>query len=720
LLAIATILSAADPAGKPILSYSVKSAAGSFNLDNLEATCFFINQGSLFKGEVMIVTLPFKKRLLCFGAMGLILLLTASCRGNRQVTLIEHGTPKAVIVIAQGAGEEVEVAARELQSYLKKMTGQELVIARDNQPIEGTKVWVGPSRHTTGVDTSMLRRDGFVIRIVDGNLALIGKDEAGTQFAVYEILENLGVRWYWPGELGEVVPKTDSLVVGPLDLAQNPDFAWRDRGPGGALWGATTGPTEMHARELLLGITSEHQAQVRLWEKRNKWGGLKIYGGHGLGEVFPPEKFAKTHPEYYALVNGKRAVPGEDYDYKHEGQVCTTNPDVIQVAVQWARDFFAKHPEYDGVHMTMNDGGGFCECDRCLALDSSSVLNRPGIDADEMKKTAKRTVITDRIFTFVNRVADEVQKTHPGKMILSMAYSRYITPPGKIRLHPQVVPQYCLWSAYRHASPAFKNQHREIAAGWAKAAKRKGIYEYDINGSWPGLHRLVMSHVAESIKHLHMLDYDLYQTQSGDEFAINGMNYYVTGKLLWNVRLDERQILEDFYGKAFGQAAASIQRFHQLLQDAWDGATRNGQDVSCNSLMTTRVLELFTPELLQQCGEALNEAGRLADDELIRKRIEFYRKGFQFTELTVEAVRRVKDLQAAGIDIMNLNKARAGVARMSNQERQALIEAALRAWEERERFVESLKNDYVLAYFWIAYNNISRDFNPLENLRKIS
>lgn len=660
-----------------------------------------------------MVRVPSKRIMVCLNLLASLLFL-ASCRETRQVTLSE-----ATIVISDGAGEGVRFAARELQGYLKKVTGREPSIAEDNSEVEGPMIWVGPSRHTTDLDTARLRRGGFVIKTTDGNLALIGKDDEGTQFAVYEFLESLGVRWYWPGELGEVVPKTAALVVGPYDLVENPDFAWRDRGPGGALWGATTGPTEMHQRELLLGITPEHQAEVRLWEKRNKWGGLKIYGGHSLGEVFP-RSFAKTHPEYYALVNGKRAVPGEDYDYKHGGQVCTTNPEVVQVAASWARDFFARHPDYDGVHLTVNDGGGFCECDRCRALDSAQLLGRPGLEVDEMRRSAQRTVITDRIYTFVNQVAQKVEKTHPDKLVFSMAYSRYINPPEKIRLHPQVVPQYCLWSAYKHASPEFKTQHREIAAGWAKAANRKAIYEYDINGSWPGLHRIVIPHIAESIKYLHSLGYDLYQTQSGDEFAINGMNYYVAGKLLWNADLDEKKILEDFYTRAFGRSGPQVQRYHRLLQEAWDAATRQGQDITCSSLETTQLLELFTPELLHQCGQALDEAERLADNEVIRKRVEFYRKGFEYTRLTVEAVRRAKDLFAAGVDIMNLTRAQARIAKMPKRDGHALIESCLNAWEERERYVESLKNDYVLAYFWTIYNDTTREFNPLDNLRKIS
>jgi hypothetical protein len=278
-----------------------------------------------------------------------------------------------------------------------------------------------------------------------------------------------------------------------------------------------------------------------------------------------------------------------------------------------------------------------------------------------------------------------------------MAYGRYILPPEKIRLAPHVIAQYCHWGAYRHANAELKREHETIAAGWAKAAGMAGIYEYYINGSWPGLHRLVVPYLAESIRFLKRQGIRLYQTQSGDEFATNGVNYYVAGKLLWNASLDEREILDDFYTKAFGRAAPAVRSFHGRLEKAWADATRDGRDVSCNSLDGTRLLELFTPELMKAAVADLNEAAAAAESETIRKRVEFYRQGLRYTELTVEAVRAAKAVGA------------------SPDKRQVV--AALEACRRRQRFAEDLKNDYVLPYFWVRYNDEQRAaFLPVARL----
>lgn len=42
-------------------------------------------------------------------------------------------------------------------------------------------------------------------------------DLGGSLNAVYALLRSWGVRWYMPGELGEVLPTTKMLVVKPIN-----------------------------------------------------------------------------------------------------------------------------------------------------------------------------------------------------------------------------------------------------------------------------------------------------------------------------------------------------------------------------------------------------------------------------------------------------------------------------------------------------------------------
>ncbi|MCA1810020.1 MAG: hypothetical protein LC725_11325 [Lentisphaerae bacterium] len=53
-------------------------------------------------------------------------------------------------------------------------------------------------------------------------------DKGGSLQAVYGFLRDLGVRWYMPGELGEVVPQRNSIDLPVVDQTVTPDYAYRD------------------------------------------------------------------------------------------------------------------------------------------------------------------------------------------------------------------------------------------------------------------------------------------------------------------------------------------------------------------------------------------------------------------------------------------------------------------------------------------------------------
>lgn len=677
------------------------------------------------KNIVKILKGPFR---ICYLLILIVIICCCSTPSN-DIIICKKGKSTTKIILDENSSDEILFAAEELKNYIRKISGADLEITKNNDGLSGVKIYVGPNKAlaTLGVTAKSLNKEGFIIKTIDDNIVLLGYDDIGTQFAVYSFLEDyLGIRWLWPGELGEVVPQSATIRIKEIDVTQQAHFKWRNLGPDGALWGATSGPTEMHARELLLGITENHLAEVHLWEKRNKWGGMKISGGHSLSEIFPGDKYAKTHPEYYALVNGRRDVPGPNYDFKHGSQPCTTHPDVIRIAGEWATKFFDDHPDHDAVNMSMNDGYGYCECERCKALDNSFLDKGKSID---------NSSITDRIYTYINQIAEIVQKKHPDKYIVCFAYGLYKLPPEKISLNPMVIPQFTLWSAYMHANDNLKRENMNNIKIWKDISNMMGIYEYYINGSWPGLPRIAVSLYAENIKELYEMGVELFQTQSGNEFATNGINYYVAGKLLWNTSLDKQELFNDYFEKGFGRAGEYVKQYFERMEKAWESVTRDGKDVSAGSLESSKILDLYTPELLDQCRQDLDKAAEVADTEVYKKRVEFIRVGLKYTELTVVAAQKTKDLVSYGIPVFgkqNKNieidplaekkdntKAVKVDSNLSEHERQKLIKEALVSWEERDKFVEDQKNNHTIPYFWIKYNDLNRNFNPTKKLKAL-
>jgi hypothetical protein len=634
-----------------------------------------------------------------------------SLNQQKKYTLISAGKPLSIIIVSD-IKEELE-SAQELQNYLRKITSVDIPIRDHSEDTDQFLIVVGSVNRNFNFSFPAHEKESFVIRTGDNNLQLIGADNDGLYFAVVTFLEKFcGVRWYWPGKLGEVVPKQDSLEIPAIDIYEKPDFNWRDRGPGGPLWGHF----DRISKQRDLGISEKHLAEVRQWERRNKLGGIKIYGGHDQGQIVSPHKYGKEYPEYFALIDGRRDRDFDDFDGKHGAQLCTSNPELIPVFERHFDDFFMENPNFDGLHVTPNDGGRFCQCDKCHELDTGK----------PWRKNPEKPAITDRIFTFVNSLAESLQKKHPGKFLACMAYSWYVDPPERIKISDYVIPQYCLWSCYLHWNDKWKDEHYSVARGWTDVAKNVGIYEYFINGAWPDLPRIVYPKIAESLRYLNKIGIKLYQAQAGDGFAINGLNYYIASKLWWNVSADVDCIMDEFYEKSFGTAEIHVRKYYDRLMSAWKDAVANGIHPACSSFAVSRVHEVYPLELLDECEQDLNDALESVNDDTIKRRIEFLQKGLKYTILTINAVTITKMLEDLGItisaqtftdeeELVDLNGMEQAILEQGKDIYQ-LVENSLQAWQERDQYVESLKDDYVISYFWIRYNDTNRVFNPTKRL----
>lgn len=229
-------------------------------------------------------------------------------------------------------------------------------------------------------------------------------DVAGSVSAVVEFLNALGVRFYMPGELGEVIPKTASIAMPKIDGTYTPDFAAR-------YWawynyGAFPFEEVMWARRL--GINE----------------GSGFYGVHGLPAIYHSAETKKAHPEFFALIGGQR-----DTEHRGEGTPCFSSEGLTQEAVNYCR-FMYDEVGRNNVDLMPGDGLKPCQCDEC-----------------------KGKTMTDLVWGFVNRVATELYKTHPNNTVSCGAYTSYKQAPDSIeKFSPNV-----LVSIYNYGRAGFND-----------------------------------------------------------------------------------------------------------------------------------------------------------------------------------------------------------------------------------------------------------------------
>ncbi len=85
---------------------------------------------------------------------------------------------------------------------------------------------------------------------------------------------------------------------------------------------------------------------------------------HSFHKLVPFSKYGKDHPEYYALVDGKR-----DTNTAWSGpQLCVTNPEVVKVVAEAAIRFLDEH-QFSNISVSQADTDKYCCCDRCQEIN---------------------------------------------------------------------------------------------------------------------------------------------------------------------------------------------------------------------------------------------------------------------------------------------------------------------------------------------------------------
>ncbi|MDD5599771.1 MAG: DUF4838 domain-containing protein, partial [Victivallaceae bacterium] len=564
----------------------------------------------------------------CLPAM-IILGFINYCHGadRKDLEIVSGGRSQALIVIDGNAPKTVEFAARELQNYIKDISGCKLTIKKvsgqDDCGIEKDKtyIFVGESPYTrsAGISVKQLKADGFKIIARDNWLALLGRDysgppisgmrhpwilsycynpklglntmgETGTLFAVYKFLEKYcGVRWYMPGKLGQVVPTADTIKIGPTDFQEEPDFEYR----------------------YLYTCLFPKDSSSALWYRRAGFGArFPVQINHSF--VYIRNRYP-DHPEYLALSNGRR-------DFKSSclgsGNLCLSEPGTLSAFVSLIREYFNAHPEQDIYPVMPNDGmGAICECDKC----QKQIDNSKG----------KNGRFSNYVWNFVNRVAKEVAKTHPDRFVGCCAYGPYADPPD-FELDPNVVVMVCK-TRKSYMDKKYLVETNTKIAQWRKKCKTLYIWEYYNYYAFDGAN-IIAGKIRVPVIFPHIIAEDLkfLKGKSKGEFieaetslptvkfhypGLMHLNLYITGKLLWNADLDVDKLLDEYYETFYGPAGQEMKRFFS-----------RAEEIYTRPLISTDRNKIYSPqeeeELIGYLQEALTKCGQ----GVYRKRVELLAK----------------------------------------------------------------------------------------------
>lgn len=468
----------------------------------------------------------------CFFMVSLIFTLAAGLSGaeSSKVPFWTRNSPSPVILLTEPAGRESRANAEMLAGYFQKSTGVRPAVQSQ---------WDGKGSVIQLVVKADSAKDQeeFTIRFPAPERVIIeSPSEIGLRHGIHEFLETaLGIRWLFPGPLGEYIPVRSEMILPEMTIHQIPSYK---------------------ARVFAL----EHQrAEQYDWARHNRiqFGEVRnlpgrIWAQHNLLNLVPPAEYVKTNPEFFPILKGERFLPAPGQNIFW--QPCLTAPGIVDAFVKGINRQLQKECN---ISIAVNDGAHHCECARCLAVDGQKV-NRFGFP--------------DRSRSYFQCFNEVVRRcAAPGRRFAFSAYDSISDPPETLKLESSLCPTLT-YSRLNWISPERRANDRNSTLRWRNAVNNTvGWYDY----------LQLRDSVIPKVYFNLMTDYIRWGAENGVAFyyveayppsdPYSAPMLYLLCRLLWNPSVNADAVLHEWFVCAVGEKAAPyLEEYYRFWSDYWE------------------------------------------------------------------------------------------------------------------------------------------------------
>ena len=497
-----------------------------------------------------------------FGSLCLMMMLT-SASAKASLKLVENGKSSFIIIIPIKA-TPVEIAAADaFQQYIKKIADVSIPIQKDEVKAGAFEILIGnTNRKPSSTTLKNTSNDGILIQSTSSTLLLNGSGKNGVLYAVYSFFEKyLNCRVYT--STFEVIPKNKNITVpSSLNNKELATFSYR----------------EVHYPY------SKNQLYLN-WYKLTRlddnWG-LWV---HSFDKLIPAKTYFKSHPEYFALVDGRRK----------DSQLCLSNPSVFDILTNNLKARMADEPTMKYWSVSQNDDMGYCECDLCSAVDK------------------KEGGPQGSILKFVNRVAAQF----PDKIISTLAYTYSQTAPLTLKPAKNVQIMLCSIDCNR-SKPISRDPgsavFRRVLKNWSQITPQLFVWDYNVQftnyvSPFPNLNVLqdnISFFKENGVK-------GVFLQGSGDTAGeFSELRSFLLAKLTWDSNADTKILTAQFLNDYYGNAAPFFQKYIDLLHKNLESSNER-LDIYGSPVPPHH--SYLSPELLDQYGILFDQAEAAVHNE---------------------------------------------------------------------------------------------------------
>ena len=506
-------------------------------------------------------------------------------------------------IIVEGPAEKVEnveivvpeqtrllkFTARELSTILRKATGREIPVT--SKPTEGRfSIFLGDNSYSrkAGLAVERLPEGGFYILRSGNSLYLAGLDSGKdspednrwgqrypkrTLTAAYDFLERFaGVRFYFPGEIGTVIPKRSGLFLPRrIDILDRPDLidtSYYSRDPQWYDGGVFDG---------LKGMTLDIL--------RYRMSDFCIPFGHGLAFMNYTERFGRSHPEYFARkTDGTRSFKIRDGRKTVQWEHLCYSSGIREIIYQDVKAYFTGvPPEGRGIpgwnvnaaagkyfSVMPDDGLIWCACPACSRLAPG------GAGTGYVGKDAPSRRISNHLWKLTADIARRLGEEKIKGNVTQMAYGVMdripdCDIPSNVAVQLAVLGLGKGWSC--SAERSMYDVDRERIESWSRKIRgRVSIWAYP--GKYgqkdiPGLPAMMPHEIGRYFKAFGGKISGAFMEMETDRAIFTYLNLYMFGKMSWNPDYDPEALLREHHLLMFGKGAPMMTEFYDDLEMLW-------------------------------------------------------------------------------------------------------------------------------------------------------
>ena len=488
----------------------------------------------------------------------------------RDIAMMPVKNGKVNFEIVCTSNKVAQYAAQEAAAVLSKTFGT-TIKPKSKASGKCPAIIIGDTKLAAlnGIDVSKFDRDGYAIRTIGNNILIVGQDDnsnpmnaspgygymsrRGSLFGTYEFLERFaGARFYFPGEMGTVIPRMKDWTLPTINIYDRPDFLQRNISCG-----------REASFDNLPPKTTTHNFQ------RLRMSTIVIPNCHGLALLQFIDRFAKSNPEYFALqANGLRHFDKTaSRPSSRNGHICFSS-DIKKVIIEDAVAFltnqpaksrglthwsWSRYPQMPYFNIMPNDCCHPCQCAGC----------KPYFDKGKQSGS-------DFIWKFFVDIANEVKKRNVKGSLTTMAYANYREiPPYEIP--DNLLVMLALRGPWNDLNPRAHKKDMAILKAWADKIKGKTwlwTYPHKLYIE-PGIPNYAPRAVGKFYKECSPYIFGAYMEAETDVYLFSAMNYYMYSRIAWNSETDVNAVMDEYFVKMYGKAAPFMSKISDLFEKTW-------------------------------------------------------------------------------------------------------------------------------------------------------